>query len=147
MYLRYQDFLQSKFSATLTLFVVACIIAITTFFIIFLVLRPKTKKEKAISFLTVAVFLAVGVLFVTHFVIPHQKDIRDQSYVEYSGELTVEDVYFSRGNGMRVIVCIENDKRMQLECYTDMQISLGTYNVKMLYSEHTKYLFEFEIVD
>lgn len=72
------------------------------------------------------------------------KDLSEDALVEYSGELEVEEVFRGRGTPMRAVLTFSNGESVRFSLYDTVELSPGRYHARVLYSEHTKYLFEFE---
>ena len=70
----------------------------------------------------------------------------EKSFVNYSGEVHIEKVYAGRGTPMRAIITFPDGNTKQFNLYETIQLTEGTYTVRLLYSKHTNYLFEFDVL-
>ena len=141
MYSEYESFLEGKLEGALIIVVVAFIISI-----IAVLLTWGLKTEKAYKIIA-SIILVATIVCSLCYVIPYKKDIDGNAFIEYSGELWVEEVYRGRGTPMRVVITFPDGKTKQYNMYDTIQLSEGSYSARILYSKHTNHLFEFELLN
>ena len=141
MYCEYESFLNEKLEGALVIVVVALIISI-----IAVILTFGFKAERSYKIIA-SMILVVAIICSLCYVVPYKKDLDENSFIEYSGELLVEEVYRGRGSPMRVVVTFPDGKSRRYNMYDKIMLSEGSYSARILYSKHTNYLFEFEILN
>ena len=140
MYQEYVAFLNHKLTVAVVMCIISLIISLIALFLIF-VWRTK-KADKTIASFFVVIILTISIFYIS----PYEKDMDEKSFMEYSGEVYIDKVYAGRGTPMRAVISFPDGSKKQFNVYETIELTEGKYTARLLYSEHTHYLFEFDIL-
>ena len=140
MYQEYAVFLNHKLTIAVVMCIILLIISLVALCLTFV---WKTKKaDKIIASFFVVIILTISIFYIS----PYEKDRDEESFMEYSGEVYIDKVYAGRGTPMRAVIYFPDGSKRQFNLYETLELTEGTYTARLLYSEHTHYLFEFDIL-
>lgn len=140
MYQKYVAFLNHKLTVAVVMCIILLIISLIALFLSF-VWRTK-KADKTIASFFVVIILTISIFYIS----PYEKDMDEKSFMEYSGEVYIDKVYAGRGTPMRAVISFPDGSKKQFNVYETIELTEGKYTARLLYSEHTHYLFEFDIL-
>ncbi|MBP3571412.1 MAG: hypothetical protein J6M42_05575 [Clostridia bacterium] len=140
MYQEYVAFLNHKLTVAVVMCIISLIISLIALFLSF-VWRTK-KADKTIASFFVVIILTISIFYIS----PYEKDMDEKSFMEYSGEVYIDKVYAGRGTPMRAVISFPDGSKKQFNVYETIELTEGKYTARLLYSEHTHYLFEFDIL-
>jgi hypothetical protein len=140
MYQEYVAFLNHKLTVAVVMCIILLIISLIALFLSF-VWRTK-KADKTIASFFVVIILTISIFYIS----PYEKDMDEKSFMEYSGEVYIDKVYAGRGTPMRAVISFPDGSKKQFNVYETIELTEGKYTARLLYSEHTHYLFEFDIL-
>jgi hypothetical protein len=140
MYQEYVAFLNHKLTVAVVMCIILLIISLIALFLSF-VWRIK-KADKTIASFFVVIILTISIFYIS----PYEKDMDEKSFMEYSGEVYIDKVYAGRGTPMRAVISFPDGSKKQFNVYETIELTEGKYTARLLYSEHTHYLFEFDIL-
>ena len=140
MYQEYVAFLNHKLTVAVVMCIISLIISLIALFLSF-VWRTK-KADKTIASFFVVIILTISIFYIS----PYEKDMDEKSFMEYSGEVYIDKVYVGRGTPMRAVISFPDGSKKQFNVYETIELTEGKYTARLLYSEHTHYLFEFDIL-
>ena len=140
MYQEYVAFLNHKLTVAVVMCIISLIISLIALFLSF-VWRTK-KADKTIASFFVVIILTISIFYIS----PYEKDMGEKSFMEYSGEVYIDKVYAGRGTPMRAVISFPDGSKKQFNVYKTVELTEGKYTARLLYSEHTHYLFEFDIL-
>ena len=140
MYQEYVAFLNHKLTVAVVMCIISLIISLIALFLSF-VWRTK-KADKTIASFFVVITLTISIFYIS----PYEKDMDEKSFMEYSGEVYIDKVYAGRGTPMRAVISFPDGSKKQFNVYETIELTEGKYTARLLYSEHTHYLFEFDIL-
>lgn len=140
MYQEYVAFLNRKLTVAVVMCIILLIISLIALFLSF-VWRTK-KEDKTIASFFVVIILTISIFYIS----PYEKDMDEKSFMEYSGEVYIDKVYAGRGTPMRAVISFPDGSKKQFNVYETIELTEGKYTARLLYSEHTHYLFEFDIL-
>ena len=140
MYQEYVVFLNHKLTVAVVMCIILLIISLIALFLSF-VWRTK-KEDKTIASFFVVIILTISIFYIS----PYEKDMDEKSFMEYSGEVYIDKVYAGRGTPMRAVISFPDGSKKQFNVYETIELTEGKYTARLLYSEHTHYLFEFDIL-
>ena len=140
MYQEYVAFLNHKLTVAVVMCIISLIISLIALFLSF-VWRTK-KEDKTIASFFVVIILTISIFYIS----PYEKDMDEKSFMEYSGEVYIDKVYAGRGTPMRAVISFPDGSKKQFNVYETIELTEGKYTARLLYSEHTHYLFEFDIL-
>ena len=140
MYQEYVAFLNHKLTVAVVMCIISLIISLIALFLSF-VWRTK-KADKTIASFFVVIILTISIFYIS----PYEKDMDEKSFMEYSGEVYIDKVYAGRGTPMRAVISFPDGSKKRFNVYKTIELTEGKYTARLLYSEHTHYLFEFDIL-
>ena len=140
MYQEYAVFLNHKLTIAVVMCIILLIISLVALCLTF-VWRTK-KADKTIASFFVVIILTISIFYIS----PYEKDMDEKSFMEYSGEVYIDKVYAGRGTPMRAVISFPDGSKKQFNVYETIELTEGKYTARLLYSEHTHYLFEFDIL-
>lgn len=140
MYQEYVAFLNHKLTVAVVMCIILLIISLIALFLSF-VWRTK-KEDKTIASFFVVIILTISIFYIS----PYEKDMDEKSFMEYSGEVYIDKVYAGRGTPMRAVISFPDGSKKTFNVYETIDLTEGKYTARLLYSEHTHYLFEFDIL-
>ena len=140
MYQEYVAFLNHKLTVAVVMCIISLIISLIALFLSF-VWRTK-KADKTIASFFVVIILTISIFYIS----PYEKDMDEKSFMEYSGEVYIDKVYAGRGTPMRAVISFPDGSKKKFNVYETIELTEGKYTARLLYSEHTHYLFEFDIL-
>ena len=140
MYQEYVAFLNHKLTVAVVMCIISLIISLIALFLSF-VWRTK-KADKTIASFFVVIILTISIFYIS----PYEKDMDEKSFMEYSGKVYIDKVYAGRGTPMRAVISFPDGSKKQFNVYETIELTEGKYTARLLYSEHTHYLFEFDIL-
>ena len=140
MYQEYVAFLNHELTVAVVMCIILLIISLIALFLCF-VWRTK-KADKTIASFFVVIILTISIFYIS----PYEKDMDEKSFMEYSGEVYIDKVYAGRGTPMRAVISFPDGSKKQFNVYETIELTEGKYTARLLYSEHTHYLFEFDIL-
>ena len=140
MYQEYVAFLNHKLTVAVVMCIILLIISLIALFLSF-VWRTK-KADKTIASFFVVIILTISIFYIS----PYEKDMDEKSFMEYSGEVYIDKVYAGRGTPMRAVISFPDGSKKKFNVYETIELTEGKYTARLLYSEHTHYLFEFDIL-
>jgi hypothetical protein len=140
MYQEYVAFLNHKLTVAVVMCIILLIISLIALFLSF-VWRTK-KADKTIASFFVVIILTISIFYIS----PYEKDMDEKSFMEYSGEVYIDKVYAGRGTPMRAVISFPDGSKKQFNVYETIELTEGKYTARLLYFEHTHYLFEFDIL-
>ena len=140
MYQEYVAFLNHKLTVAVIMCIILLIISLIALFLSF-VWRTK-KADKTIASFFVVIILTISIFYIS----PYEKDMDEKSFMEYSGEVYIDKVYAGRGTPMRAVISFPDGSKKKFNVYETIELTEGKYTARLLYSEHTHYLFEFNIL-
>lgn len=140
MYQEYVAFLNHKLTVAVVMCIILLIISLIALFLSF-VWRTK-KADKTIASFFVVIILTISIFYIS----PYEKDMDEKSFMEYSGEVYIDKVYAGRGTPLRAVISFPDGSKKQFNVYETVELTEGKYTARLLYSEHTHYLFEFDIL-
>jgi len=140
MYQEYVAFLNHKLTVAVVMCIISLIISLIALFLTF-VWRTK-KADKTIASFFVVIILTISIFYIS----PYEKDMDEKSFMEYSGEVYIDKVYAGRGTPMRAVISFPDGSKKKFNVYETIELTEGKYTARLLYSEHTHYLFEFDIL-
>lgn len=140
MYQVYVVFLNHKLTVAVVMCIISLIISLIALFLSF-VWRTK-KADKTIASFFVVIILTISIFYIS----PYEKDMDEKSFMEYSGEVYIDKVYAGRGTPMRAVISFPDGSKKKFNVYETIELTEGKYTARLLYSEHTHYLFEFDIL-
>lgn len=140
MYQEYVAFLNHKLTVAVVMCIISLIISLIALFLSF-VWRTK-KADKTIASFFVVIILTISIFYIS----PYEKDMDEKSFMEYSGEVYIDKVYAGRGTPMRAVISFPDGSKKTFNVYETIELTEGKYTARLLYSEHTHYLFEFDIL-
>ena len=139
-YAIYEEYLSKKLTAMIVIAAVVFAIWLIAVFV-----GVYIKAEKVYFIVLICLFLLLAAVLIWGFT-PYILDISQNSYVEYSGEVVVEDVY-SRGSVYRAIINIYDAENMQFDIACKYRIPEGKYNAEFVYSKHSRVIFEWKVTE
>ena len=140
MYQEYVAFLNHELTVAVVMCIISLIISLIALFLSF-VWRTK-KADKTIASFFVVIILTISIFYIS----PYEKDMDEKSFMEYSGEVYIDKVYAGRGTPMRAVISFPDGSKKKFNVYETIELTEGKYTARLLYSEHTHYLFEFDIL-
>jgi len=93
-------------------------------------------------FLVIFIFFIITILIIIFAIGPYLLDINENSYIEYSGEFNVDQIYYAKGGGMRTIITFPDNNNIQFDLNTSQELSEGSHNGVIIYSKHSHVIFE-----
>ena len=132
----YRAVLIEKMNEYIFLLVCAIIVFIVIFFV-------GICKQMGKSYFTI---LAIGiVVFAISFymaISPYSKDLNNNSFVTYNGEVTVHKVWTGKSIGWRADISFtDNDKPKQFDLYKRNGLEEGKWFGTLVYSENSRIVF------
>lgn len=140
MYQEYVAFLNHELTVAVVMCIISLIISLIALFLSF-VWRTK-KADKTIASFFVVIILTISIFYIS----PYEKDMDEKSFMEYSGVVYIDKVYAGRGTPMRAVISFPDGSKKKFNVYETIELTEGKYTARLLYSEHTHYLFEFDIL-
>ena len=140
MYQEYAVFLNHKLTIAVVMCIILLIISLVALFLTFV--WKTSKTDKTIASIMVVIVLTISALYIS----PYKKDIAEESFMEYSGEVYIDKVYAGRGIPTRAVISFPDGSKKQFNVYETIELTEGKYTARLLYTEHTHYLFEFDIL-
>ena len=141
--IQFNEFLSRRMEISLGVIIIAFIV-----FLIMFISSLKTglikELDLQIAFALFFVLLVVGYLIE---VLPYQLDIKQQSYVEYTGEFYVEDYYFGNRDGPFIFIKYpDKEKSIKYKALSNLQgvENETTYNGSIIIAKHSKTVVKFD---
>ena len=98
------------------------------------------KEETGIKVLFIGFILAL-IIASLFFVLPYGLDVKQQSYVTYTGNYCVEEIVMVKGDGLHAIINVNGETYRMKASFVKNDICLGENEGTIIYSKHTKILF------
>ena len=132
-------------------FIICCVIFLILFIILAILIftgkirGSEDNKDKILSILVSFCFFSVlwGILGNNIYKIEY--DIRNQAYHIYEGEFIYEHSYHGTKGGHQYSIIIFDDGKEKELCTEYIEIDYGTHSGKLVYSEKSEYLLEYDI--
>ena len=135
MFDSYTEYLFEVFYQRLITMIVIMVVIIGLTIWVFL-----KKEETGIKVLFIGFILAL-IIASLFFVLPYGLDVKQQSYVTYTGNYCVEEIVMVKGDGLHAIINVNGETYRMKASFVKNDICLGENEGTIIYSEHTKILF------
>ena len=135
MFDSYTEYLFEVFYQRLITMIVIMVVLIGLTIWVFL-----KKEETGIKVLFIGFILAL-IIASLFFVLPYGLDVKQQSYVTYTGNYCVEEIVMVKGDGLHAIINVNGETYRMKASFVKNDICLGENEGTIIYSEHTKILF------
>ena len=135
MFDSYTEYLFKVFYQRLITMIVIMVVLIGLTIWVFL-----KKEETGIKVLFIGFILAL-IIASLFFVLPYGLDAKQQSYVTYTGNYCVEEIVMVKGDGLHAIINVNGETYRMKASFVKNDICLGENEGTIIYSEHTKILF------
>ena len=135
MFDSYTEYLSEVFYQRLITMIVIMVVLIGLTIWVFL-----KKEETGIKVLFIGFILAL-IIASLFFVLPYGLDVKQQSYVTYTGNYCVEEIVMVKGDGLHAIINVNGETYRMKASFVKNDICLGENEGTIIYSEHTKILF------
>ena len=140
-YTEYAERLSRYFKLPLIVLCIGLFVLVISFFV---VIKLKCLKTMSIILITC---LRVGLFGYYFRVYLYQKDIKNNDYIEYTGEFYVESYYYATKSGLFILIKTPNDEKpVKYRAYGNIDVDNETsYYGKFVVGKNSKALVDISI--
>ena len=150
-YQKYTDFLKGQVNFRYTIAVILVILFLAFAALILSGYLKASKKENTIKGKLLCVLLCFCLFLIPFYFLDKQihtmnTDIKSNAYIVYEGEFTYEYVNHTRGGDVSEVSFVVDGKEFTLTA-EPLKLVSGTYIGRIVYSENSKYLIDYEVYE